>query len=107
MFILKGGASSNHQKNQNYGQCVFDIKTSINLLIPEKLGPKNEIYYQCYEIWDSEQVKFLKLKYDLENYGSCLKLGRFGLKIAMCSNFYEIWHLVQIEHPNYEYGTWN
>ena len=20
------------------------------------------------------------------------KLGRFGLKIAMCSNFYEIWH---------------
>ena len=35
------------------------------------------------------------------------KLGRFVLKIAMCSNFYEIWHLVQIEHGNYEYGTWN
>ena len=35
------------------------------------------------------------------------KLGRFGLKIAMCSNFYEIWNLVQIEHVNYEYGTWN
>ena len=35
------------------------------------------------------------------------KLGRFGPKIAMCSNFYEIWHLVQIEHANYEYGTWN
>ena len=25
----------------------------------------------------------------------------------MCSYFYEIWHLVQIEHANYEYGTWN
>ena len=25
----------------------------------------------------------------------------------MCSNIYEIWHLVQIEHANYEYGTWN
>ena len=25
----------------------------------------------------------------------------------MCSNFYEIWHLVQIEHVNYQYGTWN
>ena len=34
-------------------------------------------------------------------------LGRFGLKIAMGSTFYEIWHLVQIEHANYEYNTWN
>ena len=34
-------------------------------------------------------------------------MGRFGLKIAMCSNFYEIWHLLQIEHANYEYCTWN
>ena len=25
----------------------------------------------------------------------------------MCFNIYEIWHLVQIEHANYEYGTWN
>ena len=25
-------------------------------------------------------------------------LGRFGLKIAMCSNFYEICHLVQIKY---------
>ena len=23
----------------------------------------------------------------------------------MCSNFYEIWHLLQIEHANYEYNT--
>ena len=45
-----------------------------------------------------------------ENYRSwpeIKNLGRFGLKIAMCSNIYEIWHLVQIEHANYEYGTWN
>ena len=25
----------------------------------------------------------------------------------MCSNFYGIWHLVQIEHTDYEYSTWN
>ena len=36
-----------------------------------------------------------------------INLGRFCLKIAMCSNFYEIWHLLQIEHANYEYSTWN
>ena len=45
-----------------------------------------------------------------ENYASwpeIINLGRFGLKIAMCSNFYEIWHLLQIEHANYEYSTWN
>ena len=44
-----------------------------------------------------------------ENCGSwpeIKSLGKFGLKIKMCSSFYEIWHLVQIEHPNYEYGTW-
>ena len=32
-------------------------------------------------------------------------LGRFGLKIAMRSSFYEIWQLLQIEHANYEYST--
>ena len=31
--------------------------------------------------------------------------GGFGLKIAMCSNFYEIWLLVLIEHASYEYNT--
>ena len=25
----------------------------------------------------------------------------------MYFNFFEIWHLVQIEHANHEYGTWN
>ena len=38
-----------------------------------------------------------------ENCGSSPEiknLGRIGLKIAMCSNFYEIWHLLQIEHAN-------
>ena len=45
-----------------------------------------------------------------ENCGSwpeIKNLGRFGLKIAMCSNFYKIWHLVQIENANFEYSTWN
>ena len=36
-----------------------------------------------------------------------LKLGRFGLKIEISSNFYDIWHSVQMKHANYEYGTWN
>ena len=35
------------------------------------------------------------------------KFTKFGPTIEMCSNFYEIWHLEQIEHPNYEYSTWN
>ena len=34
-------------------------------------------------------------------------MGRFGLKIVICSNFYEIWQLVQIEYVDYEYSTWN
>ena len=45
-----------------------------------------------------------------ENCGSWPEIkdfGRFGLKIAICSNFYEMWHLVQIEYADYEYGTWN
>ena len=33
-------------------------------------------------------------------------LGRSGLKIAMCFNFYEICHLLLIEHFNWEYSTW-
>ena len=35
------------------------------------------------------------------------ELGRFGLKGAVCPNFYETWHFVQIEHASYEYGTYN
>ena len=35
------------------------------------------------------------------------KLVRICLKISICSNFYEIWHLAQIEHANYEYVTRN
>ena len=61
------------------------------------------MYSQGYENWYSEQVKF---KYDIWK-SRILNRGRFGLKIAMCFNFYEIWHLVQIEHANYEYCTWN
>ena len=33
-------------------------------------------------------------------------LGRSGLKIVMCFNFYEICHLLQIEHFHWEYSTW-
>ena len=43
-----------------------------------------------------------------ENCGSWTEIGEIcpiTLQIAVCSNFYEIWHLVQFEHANYEYGT--
>ena len=45
-----------------------------------------------------------------ENCGSWPEIknfGIFGLKIAMCSNFYEMWYLVQIEYADYEYSTWS
>ena len=35
------------------------------------------------------------------------KFAKFGLRTEMCSNFYEIWYLEQIEHADYEYCTWN
>ena len=50
----------------------------------------------------------LILNMKFENCGSWLEIknvGRFGLKFSMCSNFYKTWHLVQIEHANYEYNT--
>ena len=46
-------------------QHTFNIKTSIIPLISGKFGPKNEIYFQCYEIGYSEQVKFVNLKSDI------------------------------------------
>ena len=39
-----------------------------------------------------------------ESWPEIKNFGRFSLKIAMCSNFYEIWHLEQIEHVSYEYN---
>ena len=36
-----------------------------------------------------------------------LEISKFGPKTEMYSNFYEIWHLEQIEHADYEYSTWN
>ena len=30
--------------------------------------------------------------------------GKFGLNTEICSNFYEIWHLQQIEHANEKYN---
>ena len=35
------------------------------------------------------------------------KFAKFGPKTEMCSNFYKIGHLEQVEHINYEYSTWN
>ena len=35
------------------------------------------------------------------------KFAKCGPKNETCSNFYEIWHLEQIEHANYEYSTLN
>ena len=65
------------------------------------------MYFQSYEIWHSELVKFINLKYDIWNLRILTEiknLGRFGLKIAMYSNFYEIRLLVQIKHASSEYS---
>ena len=35
------------------------------------------------------------------------KSVKCGPKTEMCSNFHEIWHLVQIKNANYEYSAWN
>ena len=35
------------------------------------------------------------------------KSAKIGPKTEMCSNFYEIWHLEQIEYAKYEYSTCN
>ena len=35
------------------------------------------------------------------------KFAKFGFKTEMCSNFYEIWYLEQIEHADYEYSIQN
>ena len=51
------------------------------------------------------RLSWLILNMIFENSESSPEINfghRFGLKIAMCSTFYEIWHLVQIEHANYE-----
>ena len=36
-----------------------------------------------------------------------LQICEIWPQTEMCSNFYEIWHLKQIEHANYKYSTWN
>ena len=46
-------------------QHIFEIKTSINHLIPGKFAPKKDMYFQCHEIWHSGQVKFVNHKYDI------------------------------------------
>ena len=33
------------------------------------------------------------------------KFAKFCPKTEMCSNFYEIWHLEQMEHANYKLST--
>ena len=62
----------------------------MNPLIAGKFGPKNEIFFQWYEIWPSEQVKLVNHIYDIWNCTPSLEiknLGRFGHKIAMCPIF--------------------
>ena len=66
--------SRNHQQNQR----------SINILIPGKLGTRNEIYSQRYEIWHSEQAKFVNQKYRWNCRSWPKNEYFFGLKIAMC-----------------------
>ena len=63
--------------------------------------------YNAMKFNTQSRSSLLILNMIFENCGSWPGIGQICLKIAMCSNVYEIWYLVQIEHANYEYGTWN
>ena len=43
----------------------------------------------------------------INDFDPKLKFAKFVPKTEKCSNCYEIWHIEQIEHANYEYSTWN
>ena len=63
---------------------------------------------KCYEIWHSEQVKFVNHKYNIWNCGSWLEiknLGQIWSQNCNVPNLYEIWHSEQTEHANDEYNT--
>ena len=69
-----------------------------------KVWSQNEIYSQCFG--HSEQVKFVDLKYNI--WKLRILAGRWTDLVTKLQNYiYEIWYLVEIEHANYEYGTWN
>ena len=83
------------------------------MLVPffhENLVPKMKYIPNAMKFDTQSRSSLLILNMIFENSWSWPKiknLSRFGLRIAMCSNFYEIWHLVKIEQANYEYNTWN
>ena len=105
---------SNQQQNQNYGQ-VTHIRHQNKYQFPHsrKIWSQKWNIFQYYEIWKSEQVKFVNHRYDIWHCRSWAKikdLGRFGLKIAMCQVFMKFEqsnNSEQIEHANYEYINWN
>ena len=79
------------------------------LLFQENLVPtmKNNPYAMKFGAQSRSSLLILNMIF--ENCGSSHEfkiLGRLGLKIGMCSNFYEIWHLLQTKHGNCEYCTW-
>ena len=59
---------------------------------------------------NEKQIKLAHYEYINCNWSLWQKnynFANFGPKTEMCSNFYEIWHLEQIEHATCEYSTWN
>ena len=69
-----------------------------------KIWSQNEIYSQCFG--HSEQVKFVDLIYNI--WKLRILAGRWTDLVTKLQNYiYEIWYLVEIEHANYEYGTWD
>ena len=76
--------------------------------LQENLVQKLENISNAMTFGTQSRSSSLILNIIFENCGSWPEIkyfSRFGLKIAMCSNFYEIWHLVQMEHAYYEYNT--
>ena len=86
------------------------LKQELMLSFQENLVPtmKNNPYAMKFGAQSRSSLLILNMIF--ENCGSSHEfkiLGRLGLKIGMCSNFYEIWHLLQTKHDNCEYSTWN
>ena len=74
-----------------------------------RFGPKISIYliFMKFGTQNKSNMPIMNILIGIDDLTQNHKFAKFGPKTEMCFNFYEIWHLEQIEHANYEYSTWN
>ena len=56
---------------------------------------------------NKSNMLIMNITIGIDSLNRKLKFMKSGPKTEMCFNFYEIWHLEQIEHSDYEYITWS